>query len=559
MAARRIDALYCTRETAEAVVKATQQETLRRAAEVKEEVASVIAERIQALQQRQEELLGMVDQLSSSKTQALEEQLAEIQSGVAAPATPEGYDAPVDPNLFFLRADAVFNFKIGEGDFLESIARLGLVGDSSTYASRSYAKGPALSVLKAGNQSYLWVYTCDKDGRRRAEGGDSVVVSLSHPEEFSELQVEDAKDGRYKVVVVPSTPGEYTMRIAVGAPGAEEEIAGGTFALEVCPPTDYLTLGLEPHGRGKLCGASGSSQPGSVRHPSGLCFDQSGKFALIVDQSNNRVQVFGIPDMQVVCCFGKKGLVGGCFDSPCDICVDTENRVVVSDLLNHRVQVLEFNPRTLTLAHVQNIGQKGTGPGQFQFPKGVSITEHGHLVVCDSGNHRIQVFSIADGFSLVRVVGCQGTGDGLFNSPLAVTSNCAGELLVSDANNRIQVFDASGTFVRCFGSKGRKDCMFNYPTSMYVNDENVLFVCDQANHRVQVLSAADGSFIHKWGGSKKKPAAGEEEAAAEAAEGEDGGEPKVEWIGLRSPAGVAMSPSGLVLVSDFQDNEIYVF
>merc|ERR1740121_1363928 len=342
------------------------------------------------------------------------------------------------------------------------------------------------------------------------------------------------------------------MRIAVGAPGAEEEIAGGTFAHEVCPPTDYLTLGLEPHGRGKLCGASGSSQPGSVRH-------QSGKFALIVDQSNNRIQVFGIPDMQVVCCFGKKGLVGGCFDSPCDICVDTENRVVVSDLLNHRVQVLEFNPRTLTLTHVQNIGQKGTGPGQFQFPKGVSITEHGHLVVCDSGNHRIQVFSIANGFSLVRMVGCQGTGDGLFNSPLAVTSNCAGELLVSDASNRIQVFDASGAFVRCFGSKGRKDCMFNYPTSMYVNDENVLFVCDQANHRVQVLSAADGSFIHKWGGSKKKPAAGEEEEAAEEGEGEDGGEPKVEWIGLRSPAGVAMSPSGLVLVSDFQDNEIYVF
>jgi DNA-binding beta-propeller fold protein YncE len=555
---RRIDALYCTPETAEAVVRQTIDEVQVRAEQVRNEVASVIAARIQALQQRQEELLETVSQLSQSKTEALEAQLELIQQGACPPANPEDPDAPVNPNLFFLDADAVITFGLGDNDFLEGVPKFGCIGDSSTYASRSFAKGPALHILKAGNLSSCLLFTCDKNGMRRSEGGDSVAVALSAPEEFSNLQVEDMKDGRYKVTFVPSTPGEYQLSLAVGPPGAEEAISGSPFSIQVHAPTDYLKLGLEPDGSAKLGDASGSSQPGSSKHPGGVCFDHSGRFVFVVDQGNNRIQVFTVEDQQPVCAFGRKGLAAGSFDSPCDIRVDAENLVYVSDLLNHRVQVLEFNARTHAMKLVGTIGQKGTGPGQFQFPKGLGLTEHGRLLVCDSGNHRVQVFNIMDNFSLVRTIGCHGAGDGFFNSPLAVAANGAGELLVSDANNKIQVFDANGNFVRSFGTKGRKDGMFNYPTSLCVNDENVLFVCDQANHRVQVFNAADGTFIHKWGGSKKKPAAGEgEEAEAEAAE--EGGEPKVEWIGLRSPAGVTVNASGTVVVSDFQTNEIYAF
>lgn len=50
-----------------------------------------------------------------------------------------------------------------------------------------------------------------------------------------------------------------------------------------------------------------------------------------------------------------------------------------------------------------------------------------------------------------------------------------------------QVFDQKGSFLRSFGVRGKKDGFFHYPVGIAVNDENALFVCDQGNHRIQVL------------------------------------------------------------------------
>merc|ERR1711924_9907 len=99
-------------------------------------------------------------------------------------------------------------------------------------------------------------------------------------------------------------------------------------------------------------------------------------------------------------------------------------------------------------------------------------------------------------------------------------------------SNRIQVFDATGKFLRAFGSKGRKDGELNYPVSIVTNDENALFVCDQGNKRMRVFDASDGRFIHKWGGFRQKKSPNDE------AEEEESKPP--EWLGIRSPAGVAV-------------------
>ncbi|CAE8732712.1 unnamed protein product [Polarella glacialis] len=81
------------------------------------------------------------------------------------------------------------------------------------------------------------------------------------------------------------------------------------------------------------------------------------------------------------------------------------------------------------------------------------------------------------------------------------------------------------------------------------------------NHRVQVFNAADGAFLHKWGGSKKKkPEPVEGEAPPEEpAEGEEGAEKPEEWQGIRCPAGVAVNASGMVVVTDYQAHAIFAF
>lgn len=70
------------------------------------------------------------------------------------------------------------------------------------------------------------------------------------------------------------------------------------------------------------------------------------RYLFIVDQSNHRVQIFDPRSQQVLGAVGSKGLGPTHFDTPSGVVADRENRVVVSDLLNHRLQVLEFHPRS---------------------------------------------------------------------------------------------------------------------------------------------------------------------------------------------------------------------
>eukprot|EP00747_Dinoflagellata_sp_TGD_P181421 gnl/TRDRNA2_/TRDRNA2_35247_c0_seq1.p1 gnl/TRDRNA2_/TRDRNA2_35247_c0~~gnl/TRDRNA2_/TRDRNA2_35247_c0_seq1.p1 ORF type:complete len:569 (-),score=127.82 gnl/TRDRNA2_/TRDRNA2_35247_c0_seq1:106-1812(-) len=567
--ARRIDALYCSQQTAGQTISTIIGEVQARANEVRQEVADAFSERADVLRKRERELLTQIERVASAKVKVLEEQLQAIQAGVCPPAPPEDAEQPQDPNLFLVDADAVINFRTDEEDFKDKIPLFGKIGESSTYASQSYAKGPALGVLKVDNPSFLRIYACDRIGARRKEGGDRIEVTLSSPQDFDNAEVEDLKDGRYKVKFVPLQPGDYTLHIAMGPEGNVEAIRGSPFALTVRPPTNYQMIAQEgdPEGGHKSVFAPvdesavvNEKSMGLVHNPGGVDFDQSGRYTFVSDQHNHRIQVFDIETNKVLFCFGKKGYGATDFDSPSDVLVDGENRVIVSDLLNHRLQVFEFSSRTLEVRHLCTVGCRGTDDGMFEFPKGLGMTEQGHLLVCDCYNHRVQVFDILDGFRFLRKFGEKGSGEGQFTEPLSVAINYMGEILVADGNHRIQVFDNQGVFLRSFGSKGRKDGLFNYPINIVVDDENALFVCDQGNHRVQVLSASDGSFLHKWGGQKKKPKeAGEGEEEPPAEEGDAAAFVKDDWSGLRSPSGIAVNSHGVIVVCDFHMDKIYTF
>eukprot|EP00439_Symbiodinium_sp_Y106_P017890 s2123_g2.t1 len=273
--ARRIDGLYCTAETADEVVRRVIAETHNEAEKVRNEVAAAVSERIQALQARQQELLNQIDFMVQSKVQTLENQLQEIQGQVCPfapnqedcyPLSHRGISSVQDPDgapmegVFLLRADAVVRFRLGDTDFGEKIPEWGQVGEKSTYASMSFAKGPGLGVLKVNNPSFLWVFACDRDGARRTEGGDRVVATLSHPEEtglvtpghdFQDVAVEDLQDGRYKVTFLPLTPGSFSLQISIGPEGADEDLTGCPFTLEVRPPTVYHTIGIDGEVEGK--------------------------------------------------------------------------------------------------------------------------------------------------------------------------------------------------------------------------------------------------------------------------------------------------------------------
>ena len=78
------------------------------------------------------------------------------------------------------------------------------------------------------------------------------------------------------------------------------------------------------------------------------------------------------------------------------------------------------------------IGRAGSADGQFGGPVGGMVAYGGELFVCDTANHRIQVFSLEQRGKFVRTIGTRGTEPGRFESPCAVAA--AGDvLLVADA------------------------------------------------------------------------------------------------------------------------------
>lgn len=97
----------------------------------------------------------------------------------------------------------------------------------------------------------------------------------------------------------------------------------------------------------------------------------------------------------------------------------------------------------------------GQGDGEFVLPNHIALhpTRRGDLVyVADSGADEVKIFQ--DG---VRVggFGAHGNEPGQFDFPSGIFVSAADEVFVGDQNNdRVQVFDAAGAFLRCFGGRG---------------------------------------------------------------------------------------------------------
>lgn len=147
-----------------------------------------------------------------------------------------------------------------------------------------------------------------------------------------------------------------------------------------------------------------------------------------------------------------------------------------------------MSPRTQYLQkrrQLFQLGGRGSEPGCFTWPRGISVGPDNSIVVADSSNHRVQVFDSNGIF--VKEFGQYGNGEGEFDCLAGVAVNRIGQYIIADRyNHRIQVLDPAGRFLRQFGSQGTTDGKFNYPWGVATDALGFIYVCDKENHRVQV-------------------------------------------------------------------------
>lgn len=75
------------------------------------------------------------------------------------------------------------------------------------------------------------------------------------------------------------------------------------------------------------------------------------------------------------------------FVRPNGVAVDDEGNIIVADSRNDRVQVFSCSGD-----FIHKFGAKGSGPGEFDRPSGICISPKGEIIVVDFGNNRVQMF-----------------------------------------------------------------------------------------------------------------------------------------------------------------------
>jgi DNA-binding beta-propeller fold protein YncE len=158
----------------------------------------------------------------------------------------------------------------------------------------------------------------------------------------------------------------------------------------------------------------------------------------------------------------------------------------VADTLAHTIKVFRADGTLRT-----TLGQRGEGPGQFNFPTLLWREPNGRLFVTDSLNFRIQTFD-RDG-RFLGAFGSHGDATGTLSRAKGVATDSYGHVYVVDSLfHTFQIFDARGTFLLNVGALGQGRGEFWLPTGIFIGQQDTIYVADSYNRRVQVFRYVGG-------------------------------------------------------------------
>ena len=147
---------------------------------------------------------------------------------------------------------------------------------------------------------------------------------------------------------------------------------------------------------------------------------------------------------------------------------------------------------------VLSFGKEGSGEGMLNSPIGVAVTAKDEVVVADNQNQRVQVFD-SDG-TFLRSFGHKGENAGEFKNPTGIAIDKDGNILVSEHyNHRVQILSWEGRHLGSFGGQGSLDSQLLRPWGLSLDSTGNVIVSDTGNKLIKIFTP-DGKFIMKIGG-----------------------------------------------------------
>ena len=288
----------------------------------------------------------------------------------------------------------------------------------------------------------------------------------------TEVTAKTAND--YAVSIQPGTRGRHELIVKVNG----THISNSPFPVFVRKPPEQLHA---PENK-----ILGLRSPGGIKCKDGkiyICEHEDYGFVVILDLKFNRIASI-------------QGL-----DRPAEIAIDHQYNIYVTTFGDFKLHKFSKDGR-----RVESVDGRGETPGDilgmFGFPNGIQVRDD-QIFVCDSGNHRIQVFDT--NLHFLKVIGKKGKGRSEFLQPNDLDFDETGNMYVADSsNNRIQVLSPDGQYVRTIGKKGKNPGELNLPFTVRVSGK-LLYVSELCNDRVSVFHTS-GVFCTTFGeGYLKEP------------------------------------------------------
>ena len=252
--------------------------------------------------------------------------------------------------------------------------------------------------------------------------------------------------------------------------------------------------------------------------PYGIAYNSQEEM-IVSEWGGDRVSIFKIRGQGKIRTFGSHGDRPHEMIHPAGIATDDADNIYVSSC--HKLQKFTSKGELIKCT-----GEKGKKEGEFDYPCGLALYDN-EVYVCDSCNHRIQIFDLDLNF--VRSIGSHGKGRGEFVAPLDIKFDTAGNMYVAEwGNERVQVMDRSGQFIREFD-----DGKLKGPSGLHIADKYV-YVSDLSGDCIVVYETS-GQFVTSFGRC-----------------GQNEGE-------FRSPYCITSCVDGYIHVCDFDNNRVQIF
>ena len=203
------------------------------------------------------------------------------------------------------------------------------------------------------------------------------------------------------------------------------------------------------------------------------------------------------------------------------------DKLYVCESQNHRIQIFDTS-----LNFISKFGSEGSGNGKFIAPYDIAINpSNGRIHVVSQGSHDVNVYDSSYNY-LFRITG--------FSYPRAIALDSAGNIYTSEGYV-IKKFSSSGASLgTIISSNGSGDGQLLNASTLVFDASDNLWICDEGadgsstNHRVQKFSSS-GTYISKFGSA-----------------GTGNGQ-------FRSPYGLVFDSSGNIFVGDMLNHRIQKF